>query len=50
MLMLFGKEIGKESKEITLILVCSARVKFNGRRKKERCGKKPSLRSGIDVL
>ena len=58
----FGKERGKESKEITVVLASSTRVKFNGRRrgdlernfngrrKKERCGKETSLRSGIDVL
>ena len=62
MLMLFGKERGKKSKEFTVVLACSARVKFNGRgrgdleinfngrRKRERCGKKTSLRSRIDVL
>lgn len=31
--MLFGKERGKESKEITVVLACSARVKFNWRRR-----------------
>ena len=48
--------------EITVVLACPARVKFNGRRhgdlernfngrrKRERCGKTTSLRSGIDVL
>ena len=57
MLMLFGKERGKKSKEITVVLACSARVKFNGRRRgdlernfngrqeRERCGKETSLRS-----
>ena len=33
MLMLFGKGRGKKSKEITVVLACSARVKFNGRRR-----------------
>ena len=54
---LFGKEREKKSKEITVVLACSARVKFNGRRrgdlernfngrqKRERCGKETSLRS-----
>ena len=32
MLMLFGREREKESKGITVVLACSARVKFNGRR------------------